>query len=123
ALDALLPHPDEACVHGQIVAGGAGAEHDHAAALHHEAGDREGLLARMLEHEIDVDALAGDAPDRLAELAAALHVIVIAGRIVDVGQLAPAIEFAAVDDALGAQRHHELAFALIGDDADRVGAG
>ena len=70
ALDALLAHPDEAGVHGEVVAGGAGAEHHHAAALHHEARDREGLLAGMLEHEVDVVALAGDVPDRLAELAA-----------------------------------------------------
>jgi hypothetical protein len=31
--------------------------------------DREGRLARMLEHHVDVVALAGDVPDRLAELA------------------------------------------------------
>src|SRR6516162_4525438 len=54
ALDALLPHPHEARIEGQVVAGGAGAEDDHAAALHHEARDRESLLARMLEDEIDV---------------------------------------------------------------------
>ena len=34
ALDALLTHPHEARVHGEVVAGGAGAEDDHAAALH-----------------------------------------------------------------------------------------
>jgi hypothetical protein len=56
-------------VHGQVVAGGAGAEHDHAAALHDEARDREGRFARVLEDEVDVVALAGDVPDRLAELA------------------------------------------------------
>jgi hypothetical protein len=37
ALDALLAHPDVARVEGEVVAGGAGAEHHHAAALHHEA--------------------------------------------------------------------------------------
>src|SRR5262249_40452917 len=42
ALDALLPHPHEAGIERDVVAGGAGAEHDHAAALHHEAADREG---------------------------------------------------------------------------------
>src|SRR5262245_8031882 len=36
ALDALLPHPNETRVEADVVAGGAGAEHDHAAALHHE---------------------------------------------------------------------------------------
>jgi membrane protein len=42
ALNALLVHPHIARVEGQVEAGGAGAEHDHAAALHHEAGQREG---------------------------------------------------------------------------------
>ena len=37
ALDALLAHPDVAGVEGDVEAGGAGAEHDHAAALHHQA--------------------------------------------------------------------------------------
>ena len=69
ALDALLAHPDVGCVHRQIEAGGAGAEDDHAAALDDDARHREGLLARVLEHHVDV-ALAGDVPDRLAELAA-----------------------------------------------------
>ena len=66
-LDPLLAHPDEAGVHGQVVAGRAGAEDNHAPALDHEATDREGLLAGMLEDEIDIVALAGVLPDRLAE--------------------------------------------------------
>src|SRR5262249_9846643 len=37
ALDALLMHQHITRIHGEVVAGGAGAEHDHAAALHHEA--------------------------------------------------------------------------------------
>ena len=37
ALDALLPHPDVARIEGDVVAGGAGAEHHHAAALDHQA--------------------------------------------------------------------------------------
>src|SRR6185437_725216 len=97
ALNALLAHPDIARVEGDVVAGGAGAEDDHAAALHDEAGDGEGLLARMLEDEIDVVALAGDIPDRLAELAALLHVLRIGRGVVDVGELTPAIELLAVD--------------------------
>src|SRR3546814_18422878 len=36
--------------------------------------------------------------------------------------LAPAVEVLAVDDALGAERHHIVALALIGNDADGVGA-
>ena len=60
ALDTFLPHPDIARVEGKIVAGGAGAEHDHAAALDHHGRDREGRLAWMLEDEVDIVALAGD---------------------------------------------------------------
>src|SRR5882762_4798928 len=108
ALDALLAHPYEARVHREVVAGGAGAEHHHAAALHDEARDREGLLAGMLEHEVDVVALAGVLPDGGAELAALLHVLGVALLVVDVGQLAPAVEVVAIDDALGAEAHHEI---------------
>src|ERR1700730_18394815 len=66
ALHALLAHPDIARVESDVVARGAGAEHDHAAALDDEARHRERRLAGMLEHDVDV-ALAGDVPDRLAE--------------------------------------------------------
>src|ERR1700759_569668 len=54
ALNALLPHPDEARVESEIVPRRAGAEDHHAAALDHEARDRKRLLARMLEDDIDV---------------------------------------------------------------------
>ena len=118
ALDALLPHPDETRVEGQVEAGCAGAENHHAAALDHEARGREGRLAGMLEHRVDV-LLAGDVPDRLAELARLRHVGAVFGRV-DLGQLAPAVEVLAVDDALGAERHHVVALALVRDDADRV---
>jgi amidase len=67
ALHALLAHPHVARVEGDVVAGCAGAEHHHAAALDHQARHRKRLLARMLEHDIGV-ALAGDFPDRLARL-------------------------------------------------------
>src|SRR5581483_4844245 len=121
ALDALLPHPDEARIEGEVVAGGAGAEHDHAAALHDEAGDREGLLARMLEDEIDVVALAGEFPDRLAELAHLLHVLAEAACGIDVGETAPAIELLAVDDAFGAELHDEITLLVLGNDGNRIG--
>ena len=42
----LLAHPQEAGVQGQVVAGSAGADHHHAAALDHEHRDRKGRLAR-----------------------------------------------------------------------------
>src|SRR3546814_17058694 len=107
ALDALLPHPDEARVHRQVKAGGAGAEHDHAAALDDEAAHREGLLARMLEHEIDVVALARDLPDRLSEFADLLHVLGIAGIFVAVRQASPQGAVFSVDPALASTTHTE----------------
>src|SRR5581483_5037280 len=107
ALDALLVHPHIARVHGEVVAGGAGAEHDHAAALHHEARHREGRFAGMLEHAVDVHALSGDVPDGLAEPAHFLAPGVVFRRA-DLGHLAPAVELLAVDHALGAERHDEV---------------
>ena len=62
------------------------------AAFDDEARHREGLLAGVLEHHVDVDTLAGDVPDRLAEFAAALHVLGVRFLVVDVGQLPPTIE-------------------------------
>src|SRR5436190_595647 len=88
ALNALLAHPHIARIEGEVVTRGAGAEHHHAAALHHEARHRERLLARMLEHDVDV-ALAGDLPDCLAELARFLEPRVVFGRV-HRGHLAPA---------------------------------
>src|SRR5579864_4317114 len=120
ALHALLPHPDIARVEGDVVAGGAGAEHHHAAALDHEAGNRERRLARMLEHDVDV-ALAGDLPDRLAEAPRFLHPDIVFRRP-DLGHRAPAFELAAVDHALGPEIEHVFHLRFIGDDADRVRA-
>ena len=77
----------------------------------------------MLEYEVDVVALAGDLPDGGAELAHLLDILGIALLVVDVGQLAPAVEVVAIDDAPGTQRHHEVGLRRIRDDADRVGAG
>src|SRR6516164_3542804 len=121
ALHALLPHPHIARVEGEVVARSAGTEHDHAAALHDQAGDRERRLARMLEHDIDV-ALAGDVPDRLAELARLLDPGIVVRRA-DLRHLAPAGKLLAVDHALGTQLHHIVALAFIRDDADGVGTG
>ena len=47
---------------------------------------------------------------------------VVFGRA-DFRQLAPAIEVLAVDHALGAKRHDEVALVVLGHDADGVGAG
>src|SRR5680860_197699 len=122
ALHALLMHPHITGVHGEVVARGAGAEHDHAAALHHEAGDREGRLAWMLEHAIHVHALAGDVPYGLAEAADLFRPGVVFRRA-DRWHLAPAFEIVAVDDALGAERKHIISLLVVGDDTDGVGAG
>ena len=101
ALHPLLPHPEIARVEGEVVAGGAGADHDHAALLHHEDRDRERRLARVLEDDVDV-ALAGDVPDRLAEARASLSHSSYSG-VPTFGICAPALELLAVDHALGAE--------------------
>ena len=71
---------------------------------------------------IDIDALAGDLPDRLAEIARLFQPVVVFGRA-DLGHLAPAFEVLAVDHALGAERHDEVALVVVGHDADGIGAG
>ena len=58
-LDAFLAHPDIAGIESEIEARRAGAENDHAAALHNHARDREGRLAGMLKDEVDIITLAG----------------------------------------------------------------
>src|SRR5580692_10238018 len=121
ALDAFLPHPDVTGVEGDVVAGGAGAEHHHAAAFDHQAGHRERGFAGMFEHDIDV-ALAGDVPDRLAEAPRLFHPGVVFGSA-DLGHRAPAFEIVAVDDTLGAEIHDILDLRLIGHDTDGIGAG
>ena len=122
ALDALLVHPDIAGIHGQVVAGGTGAEHDHAAALADQCGHGECGLAGVLEHHVDVVALAGEGPDGLAELARRLEPGVVFRRV-DRGHLAPAVELLAVDDTLGAKAHHEVGLVVLGNHADGIAAG
>ena len=80
-LHALLVHPQIARIHGEVVARGAGADHHHAAALA-PPGPRPGKVdfARMLEHHVDVVALAGEGPDRLAELARVLQPVIVFRR-------------------------------------------
>src|SRR3984893_4194165 len=121
ALHALLAHPDITRVERDVVAGGAGAEHDHAAALDDEAPHRTRLLAGMLEHDVDV-ALAGDVPDRLAEAPRLFHPGVVFRRA-DLGHGAPAFELTAVDHALGAAIGDIFGLRLARHDADSVGTG
>src|SRR5262249_40263041 len=114
-------HPEIARVHGEVIAGGAGTDHHHAATLHHQHGDRERRRPRMFEHEIDVVALASDLPDGGAEFARLLEPGIVFGAA-DLRQLAPAIELRAVDDAASAQLHDEVALVVVRHDADGVGA-
>ena len=120
ALDALLPHPDEPGIEGQVETCRPGAEYHHASALGDEAGGRKGRFPGMFEDDVNV-LLAGDVPDRLPELAGLRHVGVKFRRV-HLGQLAPAVEILAVDHALGAQAQHIVALRFIRDDADGVGA-
>ena len=76
----------------------------------------------MLEHEVDVVALAGDLPDGGAELACLLHPRCIF-RCVDRGHLAPAVELLAVDDAARAELHDEITLVVFGNHTDGIGAG
>src|SRR5262249_32678558 len=76
----------------------------------------------MLEYAIDVHALAGNLPDRLAEGAHLLGPGVILWRA-DRRHLAPAFELVAIDDAFGAERHDEVALLVVGHDANGIGAG
>ena len=121
ALNALLPHPDIARVKGQVEAGCAGAKHHHAAALDHKAGDRKGLLARVLKHRIHI-LFAGNIPDCLAEFARLFRPFIIFGRV-DSGHLAPAFEILAVDHAFRAQREHIITLGFVRNHADGIGAG
>ena len=73
ALEALLPHPVVAQVERGVVAGGAGADHHHAARVAHEDRGGHGVLARVLEHEARALALADRFPERRAEGARALQ--------------------------------------------------
>src|SRR4051794_24280478 len=74
----------------------------------------------MLEYRVDV-LLAGNVPDRLAELARFLRPLRIFRRV-DRRHLAPTLEVLAVDDAARAERHHVIALGFVRDDADRIGA-
>ena len=120
-LQALLVHPHVADVEGAVEAGGARADHHHAALLADEDRHREGRFARVFEDDVDVLALAGDVPDGLAELADLVEpLLVFLGP--DLRQLAPAVEVLSVQHALGPEPHDELALVLVRDDADGVRA-
>ena len=121
ALNTFLVHPKIAYIECAIKAGGARANHDHAALFADQCRHRERRLARVFEHHIDVVALAGDVPDRLAEFTRFLEPVGVFGGV-DGGQLAPALEILAVDDTLGAQPHDKVAFVFVRNHANGVGA-
>src|SRR5439155_818732 len=66
-LEPLLAHPEVAQVQRGVVAGGAGADDDHAARRADEYGGRQRRLARVLEDDPRTYALAQRVPERLAE--------------------------------------------------------
>ena len=66
----------------------------------------------MLENEIDVVTLTADLPDRFAEVADLLEPGVVFRRP-DLGQFAPALELAPVDDTFGAELHDEIALIFV----------
>src|SRR5713101_4387581 len=73
ALQPLLARPVVAQIDHGGVAGGAGANHDHAALFADENGGRDGFLAGMFKHDSGAAALAQDVPDLLAEGPGALR--------------------------------------------------
>src|SRR5581483_2354389 len=119
-LNALLSHPHVTRIEGYVEARGAGAKNDHAAALDHHRRHRKRLLARVLEHDVDV-ALAGDVPDRLAEAARLLRPFIELGRV-DLRQLTPAVEILSVDDAFGTEIENIIGLGIVRHDSDRVRA-
>src|SRR3954466_2897433 len=117
--DLLLAHPEVADVEVEVVARGAGADHDLAERLDGEDRRRERGLADVLEH--DVGRPAEDLLDGLAEAARLLE-----ARLLLVGRLAAlahhALVLVAVDPAGPAEPLDELALLRRGDDADRLRA-
>ncbi len=122
ALEALLAHPVVAQVQRHVVAGGAGADHDHAAGGAHELGRGQGGLARVLEHDAGTGALAQRVPDRLAEGAGALGPVAVGAAVLRVRHRAPVVELRAVDHAHRAVVQAELPLRLVRDHRHRAAA-
>ena len=121
-LQTLLVHPHIAHVEGAVETAGAGTNHHHTALFAHQSGYRKCRLAGVFKHHIDVDAFAGDIPDRLAELAR-LGEPDRVFRAANRRQLPPAFEIVAVDHTFGAQTHHKFALGFVADHADCIGPG
>jgi hypothetical protein len=107
-LNPLLPHPDIARVKSQVEPCRPRAEDDHASTFDEKAGQGEGLLARMLEDDVDI-FLPGDFPYRFAEGPRSLRPGLKLG-LIHFRQLPPtAVKLLADDDTLGAERFHVIA--------------
>src|SRR5277367_2923459 len=117
ALQALLAHPQVAQVGDRVVAGGAGADDDHAARVADEDGSGNGVFTGMLEDDARILALANDVPDGFAEGAAFRGPLVVRHGILPVRHHAPVQIFFPVDAALGAELHAEIDLAIVADDA------
>src|SRR5262249_24519974 len=117
-LEALLAHPQVAQVGDRVVAGGARANHHHPAGFAHEYRSGNRVLARMVEYDAGVFALAEDVPNRLAEIAALRRPFAVGRLVLPVRHHAPMRKSLAIDDAGGAQLHAEILLAIVADHAD-----
>src|SRR6185312_9896430 len=122
ALQPLLAHPVVAEVERRVVAGRAGADHDHAARLAHEARGRQRGLAWVLEDDRRILLLPERLPEGGAECARALEPQVVFDLVGPLGELAPVLELAAIDDADRAELLAEVILAVARDDRDRAAA-
>ena len=102
SLNPLLMHPYVTSVHCQIVTGRSSANNHNAAFFNDKCRDGKCRLTRMLEHHVNIDAFAGNVPYRLAKFAHLAKPCLVFRRV-DFGQLPPAIEISAVDNAFGAK--------------------
>src|SRR5262249_2017383 len=117
-LEPLLPGPVVAQVDHGVEAGGAGADHDHAARLAYEYAGRNCSATGMLEDDGRVLAAAGDLPELLPERRRASHRLLPPGFVVHQRRYAPMAELTAVDIADRAVLHRVRAALIIRDDRD-----
>src|SRR6476469_8145800 len=102
ALVALLQEPEVAHVDHRVVAGRAGADNDHPAAVADEVGGRDRVLTRVVEDDPRVHLLAERIPEGLAERLRAVEPALPIARVPR-GRDAPVVEVLPVDIAHGAQ--------------------
>src|SRR5207248_9643805 len=100
ALQALLPHPQEPEVDVRVVPRRATADHHQARVVAELPRRRDGVLARVLQHDLGRRARADDLPELLSERAGLPQP---RGAVVEAGQLTPVVEVPPVDGALRAE--------------------